>query len=326
MTPNAIFIGIASGAASALLYATVTTGGSLVMPLFLAAPLPIAIAGLGWGTFAGLIAAVVAGLGLGLLTVPAAGLLHALVVGVPMALYAHLAGLARPTGPTPADLEWYPLRRVLAVMVVVTAVSLVAVGAIFGFDVPSLADDVAKLLETMAETSNDASLPDHQSLVGMLDVFMRILPFAVAMFWLTIMAVNLALAARIARLSGRFARPQDAIAATVDLSPLMLLLFALAIAVSFAGGSGGLVASTLAGAIAMGYAIVGFAVTHVLVRGSAAAPLILGVAYASTFVLSIPLVLFTLLGIADRPFGIRRRRLARIQPTAGGGNAPPPAS
>ena len=57
VTINALLIGIAGGAASALLYATVTTGGSLVMPLFLASPLPIAIVSLGWGSLSGVVAA-----------------------------------------------------------------------------------------------------------------------------------------------------------------------------------------------------------------------------------------------------------------------------
>ena len=68
VTINALLIGIAGGAASALLYATVTTGGSLVMPLFLASPLPIAIVSLGWGSLSGVVAALVAALGLAALT------------------------------------------------------------------------------------------------------------------------------------------------------------------------------------------------------------------------------------------------------------------
>ena len=41
-------IGIGAGAAAALLFASVTSGTLLSIPLFYLAPLPIMIAGLGW--------------------------------------------------------------------------------------------------------------------------------------------------------------------------------------------------------------------------------------------------------------------------------------
>ncbi len=50
-------IGIGAGAAAALLFASVTSGVWLSIPLFYLAPLPIMIAGLGWSHWAALIAA-----------------------------------------------------------------------------------------------------------------------------------------------------------------------------------------------------------------------------------------------------------------------------
>ena len=57
--------------------------------------------------------------------------------------------------------------------------------------------------------------------------------------------------------------------------------------------------------------MVGFAVLHVYLRGNPAAPLILGVTYGATFVLSIPLVPLAIAGILDGPLGLRARRLGR---------------
>jgi hypothetical protein len=45
-------IGIGAGAAAALLFASVTSGSLLSIPLFYLAPLPIMIAGLGWSHWA----------------------------------------------------------------------------------------------------------------------------------------------------------------------------------------------------------------------------------------------------------------------------------
>ncbi|HEX3161226.1 MAG TPA: DUF2232 domain-containing protein, partial [Pseudolabrys sp.] len=49
-------IGIGAGVAAALLFASVTSGIWLSVPLFYLAPLPIMIAGLGWSHWAALIA------------------------------------------------------------------------------------------------------------------------------------------------------------------------------------------------------------------------------------------------------------------------------
>ena len=59
-------IGLGAGAAAALLFASVTSGTLLSIPLFYLAPLPIMIAGLGWGHWAALTAALAGSLALGI--------------------------------------------------------------------------------------------------------------------------------------------------------------------------------------------------------------------------------------------------------------------
>ena len=51
-------IGIAAGAASALLFASVASGSLISILLFYLAPLPILIAAVGWSHLAGLVAAI----------------------------------------------------------------------------------------------------------------------------------------------------------------------------------------------------------------------------------------------------------------------------
>ena len=60
------FIGVGAGAAAALLFASVTSGVWLSIPLFYLAPLPIMIAGLGWSHWSAMIAAATGALALGL--------------------------------------------------------------------------------------------------------------------------------------------------------------------------------------------------------------------------------------------------------------------
>ena len=93
---NLVLIGIGAGAAAALLFASVTSGALLSIPLFYLAPLPIMIAGLGWSHWAALIAAGIGSISLGLAlgTVFFFGFLAD--AGIPAWWLGYLAMLARP--------------------------------------------------------------------------------------------------------------------------------------------------------------------------------------------------------------------------------------
>src|SRR4051812_48201932 len=89
-------MGVGSGAAAALLFASVTTGSYLSIALFYLAPLPLMIAGLGWSHWSALIGAVAgAALLLGLFDAfLSLGFLAA--AGTPGWVLTRLAMLARP--------------------------------------------------------------------------------------------------------------------------------------------------------------------------------------------------------------------------------------
>ena len=306
---NGLLLGIAAGAASALLFAAVTSGGALGTPLFFMSALPIAIVTVGWGTLAGA-ASVLAGLvGLWAFVSWKAALLHALVIAGPMAFYGYLVGLGRPLDPEGKSFEWYPLGRVFTAMVLLTAVTIIGVGMIIGFDVQATASDVADMLVSMGQTSGELGAPTREDLLPALLVYMRLMPLALAMFWLVLTAFNLWLGSRIVRLSGRMKRDDDAIAETIALPLWMAGLFVGTSLLASLDSPVGLVAGVIAGSAGMGFAMVGFAVLHVFVRGNPAAPLILGITYGATFVLSIPLIPLAIAGILDGPLGLRARRL-----------------
>ncbi len=91
-----VVIGIGAGVAAALLFASVTSGIWLSIPLFYLAPLPIMIAGLGWSHWAALIASLTGALTLG--AVFGVVFLFAFLAGagVPAWWLGYLAMLARP--------------------------------------------------------------------------------------------------------------------------------------------------------------------------------------------------------------------------------------
>jgi len=93
-------IGIGAGAAAALLFASVTSGSWLSIPLFYLAPLPIMIAGLGWSHWAAMTAALAGALGLGAVFGTVFLLAFSAGAGFPAWWLGYLAMLARPVAAT----------------------------------------------------------------------------------------------------------------------------------------------------------------------------------------------------------------------------------
>lgn len=306
MNATGILIGIAGGIASALLFAAVLGGGALATPLFSLSPLPIAIASLGWGTASGAIAAAVAAGILGGTLAPLVGFAFALAATAPMAWYAHLAGLARQT--EDGGIEWYPLARVFTAMVVLTPATLVACGLILGVTVEGIANELTDALIAAGLQGADGGQAAREDVLAATRVYVRLMPVTLTMLWLCLMVFNLWLAGRIVRKSDRLRRPWQP-TPTAPALPLALLAgLAVALVLAFGGGSLALAAGAVAGGLAMGFALQGFATLHLLTAGNPARGLLLGTLYAATFVFSIPLLPVAALGVADAAFGIRRRR------------------
>ena len=117
-----ILIALAAGAASALMFASIISGALFSLVLFYLAPLPLMVAGLGWGPLAATIGGIAAALGLGAIFGLPYCIAFVVTVALPAWWLGHLALLGRPSpnsgssnGAAPAApvLEWYPVGRIL---------------------------------------------------------------------------------------------------------------------------------------------------------------------------------------------------------------------
>src|SRR6187455_1214069 len=102
-----VLIGVGAGAAAALLFVSVASGSLISLALFQLAALPILIAAIGWSHWAGLLAALVAGLGIAVTVNFSLFTSYLLGVGLPAWWLGYLAMLARP-GTASGVLDWYP--------------------------------------------------------------------------------------------------------------------------------------------------------------------------------------------------------------------------
>ena len=312
-------IGIGAGAAAALLFASVTSGAWLSIPLFYLAPLPIMIAGLGWSHWAALIAALTGALALAVAFGPVFFFSFLAGAGLPAWWLGYLAMLARPLGNGgAAALEWYPPGRLVVWAAVLGGLVVVVAIPNFGFDAESFRAGLRQALthilrvDTEVPTNAPLTTPGVSNTSRLVDFLVAAIPPAAAVLATITNVLNLWLAARIVTFSGLLKRPWPPLAAMTFPRTLAAAL-AIAVALSFVGSLIGIVAGVVSASLLMAYGVLGFAVLHAITRGMASRIFLLGGVYAAVLVLGWPVLALCLLGLIDAAIDLR----TRIAPTRG---------
>ena len=309
-------IGVGAGAAAALLFASVTSGSLLSVLLFYLAPLPMMIAGLGWSHWSALIGAAAGALAIAALFGPMFFLAFLASAGLPAWWLTYLAMLARPVaaggnGAAPT-LEWYPPGRLVMWAALLAALFIaVAIGNI-GIDAATfragMDRQLAELLQV--ETSNPGGtplgVPGIANAQRLIDFLVSALPLAGAVLATITNILNLWLAGRIVKFSGRLTRPWPQLAAMSFPRPLALVLAGAAVASVF-GGMLSILAGVLLAALLMAYGVLGFAVLHAITQGMSGRPFVLGGVYAAVMIIGWPVLALCLLGLIETAIDLRSR-------------------
>ena len=314
-----VIIGIGAGAAAALLFASVTSGSWLSIPLFYLAPLPIMIAGLGWSHWAAMTAALAGALGLGAVFGTVFLLAFAAGAGFPAWWLGYLAMLARPVAATngsgqgAASFEWYPPGRLvvwaaaLGVLVVIVAIPN------FGIDADSFRAGLRDALNAIMRVNSGTPARAGSNTERLLEILVNAIPPAAAVLATITNLLNLWLAARIVKFSGRLARPWPQLS-SMSFPPLMAAALAVAIVLSFLDGMLGIVGGIVAARLLLAYGVLGFAVLHAITQGMSARPFVLSITYAGVILLGWPMLALCLLGLVDTAIGLRGRVSAKRGP------------
>jgi hypothetical protein len=313
-----VLIGFGAGAASALLFAALASGSLLSVVLFYLAPLPIMLAAVAWSHLAGLVAAGVAATALGLFLGRWFFVAHLVGIGIPAYALAYLALLARP-GEKPGEVEWYPVGRIVLWSAVIAAGVIALAIPAFGLDLESyratLKAGFERVLRAQSGTpaGEPLRLPGGGDPARLLEFLALVIPPVAATLSMLTSMVNLWLAGRIARLSGRLKRPWPDLSA-MRFPPMAALALAAAVAISFLPGHIGLAAALVAATLFLAYAILGFAVIHGVTRVFGARPAILAAVWASVLIIGWPVLAVMLLGLADGLVDFRARVAGRRRP------------
>jgi hypothetical protein len=279
-------IGVGGGLASALLFYSAARGSPLLSTLLLLlTPLPTMLVGLGWGWPPAAAGAVAGSLVMAITASLPFALGYFVALGLPAAIVAHLAYLSRPDPQDPNAREWYPAGRLVAGLSLYGGALPVLVLPLIGGSYDVLRAPMIEFFRRLSARAPELGFkPLNDAQIETLAEFVvTALPGALGAYWVAIFALNLYLAGRIARASGRLGRDWPDLPA-LAYPPGFPLLAALALVASFAPGTIGVAGASFSGALLLAYLIAGLALMHFIARGRA--PWILWFVYAA-------LVLFT---------------------------------
>ena len=311
MTMILILIAVAAGVASALMFASISSGALISIILFYLAPLPLMVAGLGWGPLTALIGAIAASLGVASIFGFAYVAAFAITVGLPAWWLSRMALLGRPAEtPSPAsgDIEWYPAGRLLLWIAVFAILTTLAALFALGTDSATINAMLKRGLMRVMGLTNEATITEDTHRV--VDLLVDIAPAAGASIAMLTLTLNLWLSGKIAAMSGRLQRSWPNLH-DIELPPMTLAVLSLAIAIGFMGGLFGMIAQIVTAALMTAYSLIGLATVHVLTSRSRSRILWRTMVYASIMVFGWPILLMIGLGLTDAIIGLRRRYHAR---------------
>jgi hypothetical protein len=322
-----ILIAVAAGCASGLMFTSIISGALVSLLLFYLAPLPLMMTALGWSPLSATIGGITAATGLGAVFGLPYCIAFVVMVALPAWWLGHLALLGRPVdhsiaspghgiSPGSADLEWYPVGRILlwvgGFAVLGTMAGLLTLGGDAATITGTLRVALLQIMQIIRPRETISTGDSEQAV----DALVAIAPLAAVAVTITTLTLNLWLSAKITATSGRLHRPWPDLKSAA-LPAMTLAVLCVAIACTFAGGLLAILARLIVTALMMAYAFAGFAVLHTLTLTLKRRTLWLGCIYAVTVMLVWPIAAMMLLGLADAVFGIRQRYAqARPPPVA----------
>lgn len=302
---NVTLIGLVAGLVSAVVFAAASVGPlPLRAALFFLAPLPLYVAGLGWGWRVALVGGVAATLAVGFATGHAlAAVTYGGIEAAPAVLLTYLATLHRSVAVAPggaAVVEWYPVGRLVVWTALISAVLSLVTVAVLGESREAVLDALKKLAEDVIENrASDGKPADKQAAGNLASILYALLPFASAVSWMASILANLWTAGRITAYSGRLQRPWPDIP-SMTYPPGTPLLLAMALGAWMLPEPVGRIGAAFSGGMMFAYVLVGLAIIHFVTRGQPWRPFVLWALYMALIVLNTAAsVLIALLGLAE---------------------------
>ncbi len=306
-----IVIGIGAGIASSVLFIAAASLSILSFFLFLFAPLPLFIAGLGWGSISAAIAALSGSALIGILYGPAQGIIFGASIGLAPVILCHLSLQSRPAdGGT--DVEWYPMGR-LVLWAAAIAGALMTVSVLRGGPgaeayFQNMKAGLDAMLERQPDLVSALSPAGADQFEALMAFFIRVTPIVMASLWTLILIGNVWMGTKVLKIAGNSPRPWAPFP-NLEFPRLASVALGASLVAALLPGTIGLIAEGFAAALVCAFAVLGLAVIHYVTRDFSGRMLVLATAYMAIIMFNwLAALAFAALGVAETGFGLRARK------------------
>jgi len=290
------FVGLLAGIAAGLMAIAAFNSGLASAPLLFITPLAIYIASMGWGTTAGVIAAIIASAFCYIYGGVGVALSLGLSIFAPAAWIGHLSNLGQTTDD--GDTIWYPLSNILFWLMLITCALCIVTFSLVDFNTAETGEQLRTMLKEVAKTNPEIRIPNDEEIALTLQMLTKVMPIITASVLIFTHSINACFGAFITQSSEIMARKPENIAESISIPKAALfILVAGFIGTVFGNGVIAQVCGVLFGASMTVFALLGLADTHLKARSTNGGTLMLIVAYASIFMFSLPLLIFTGIGV-----------------------------
>ncbi len=311
-----LLTGIAAGVASSLLYVSGSIGTSLSIFLYFLAPLPLFIAGLGWGATSAAVGAAIGVVIASLIAGLTGGLVYFISIGFIPVVLCYYALMSRPPDddeqtsiPAASARDWYPLGH-LILWIAGFATLLTVIFIVFVLpSTPELKTSMEVLFGAILDQNLELKtrLGGDEAVPQMVAMFIALLPVTFASYIFVMATSNLWLASKIIAASGRAIRPPFDVNRLHYPRLIPLVLTGLLVA-TFLPGVIHTVALAGTASLSMAFMFLGLLVVHATVPNVPIRPLFFAMFYIAVFILfKYAFAALALIGIAETIFGIRQR-------------------
>ena len=322
--PNWILTGIIAGLVASAMQGTILSPSPINAIIFYLSPIPLFVAGFSRGSLSALLGTVLMALVLAVLTgsmtfammsVVSAGL--APVVASQLSMITRSAGTQSSEGESRSDdHEWYPEGRLTlwlaGIATLVTGISILAMGMDFATYKTFITGFVNEFISAIEKQMPPDQPPFPKEMFA--GIIVTALPIAASAIWLLATVTSMRIAIVFLSKTGKALRPWALFDQLAFPKNAVIVLLASLIAAYFFSGMAQLLALGAVGAFVTAFTLLGLAVVHNLLSGSAARPMLLAFLYTGLFlfnwILAVPL---TLLGLIDLNFNFRKFKSKTIQ-------------
>lgn len=312
-----ILIGILAGLAAGLMVLAGLAGNNVSLLLLFASPVAVYLAALGWGTLAGIFAAICGSA----IAIYAGGPQSAVFAGAllfgPAAWAGHLANLGQPAADG-KSMMWYPLPDILARLSLAIGLGFVVTGVAYGYNTQTIAKGLEEVFGEFIRANPNLQEPEADNLAATARAYAAMLPVIMPLMWLMLHVLVFYMAAVVARQSGKMARPGWDVPAESNL-PYTVIGLPLAglVGMSIAPSPIYEIAAVMAGVGIAAFGLVGLADLHLRSRGRPGRGMLLFASWMLIFMFGLPLLIFAVFGAM---------RSWRARPAAGGPPGAPPSN